>query len=89
MNLDEEEFLANSINEFAFKADPKFRAGAKEYGTKIWSHDNLKLVEHAKEEVIDQWMYLCALEKRLEAEASIREIDMEGYINTNLSENES
>lgn len=57
-------FLEGSLNRFNRLATIKFFAGSAQHGGKLWEKKDL--IKKAKDECIDQWFYLDALEKQLE-----------------------
>lgn len=56
------EQAARYTEEFVKKFPEKFLAGQKNHGGNLEQTFELKVLEHAKEEVLDQWSYLCALD---------------------------
>jgi hypothetical protein len=53
---------------FLVQSRQKYEAGQIEHGGKMWEKPGM--LDHAKEEVIDLWHYLCTLEDQI---ASIKE----------------
>ena len=51
--------------DFTKRIIPKYEAGAIEHGTNVWDHPPEALIEHATEEVLDQFVYLYTLKEQL------------------------
>lgn len=62
---DQTEHLFDIIDAFANKVEPKYREGAKEHGGNIWDMSNMKLLDEAINEAIDQFTYLYTLRQKL------------------------
>lgn len=56
-------FLLLSLFNFVKSAGFKYRKGQWQHGGSLWEKKDL--ITKAKEEVIDQWFYLDALEKQI------------------------
>lgn len=56
-------FLLDSLKRFVLSASYKYKKGQEQHGGKLWEKKDL--IKKAKEEVIDQWFYLDALDKQL------------------------
>ena len=64
MNEHREKELKDSLERLTNLADLKYRAGQKQHGGNL--EEKKGLLWKAKEEVIDMWFYLDALEKQIE-----------------------
>jgi hypothetical protein len=56
--------MDGAIDKFSHLAELKYRAGQDQHGGQLWEKKGL--LWKAKEEVIDLWFYLDALEKQIE-----------------------
>lgn len=67
--MTDREFERVALDLFRTQAEKKFREGNTEHSPDgrrpIVGIPPFTLIRHMKEEVIDQWMYICALEQRL------------------------
>jgi hypothetical protein len=52
------------VAEFDQQVRAKYAAGQREHGGNIWQKPGM--LQHAKEEVLDLWVYLCTLEQQME-----------------------
>lgn len=68
MNQSQEDHLRAISFRFVTDLDKKFRAGAKEHGGDLRDMTPLQLLRCAKDEVLDQWVYLDTLEEKLRNE---------------------
>lgn len=64
MTNDQEKSMKDSLDRFYRLAEVKYRKGQEQHGGDLW--DKKGLIWKAKEEVIDMWFYLEALEKQIE-----------------------
>lgn len=62
--MDNEQFLKQSLDRFHNLANLKFLKGMEQHGGKLFEKKDL--VFKAKEEVIDLWFYLDALQKEID-----------------------
>jgi hypothetical protein len=65
MTADQVAQLQRIKAEFAERVQQKYPAGAKEHGGYLGDLTELALVEHAIDEVVDQFCYLSALREKL------------------------
>lgn len=63
MTKSQKKFLLLSLFNFVKFAGIKYRKGQQQHGGNLWEKKDL--ITKAKEEVIDQWFYLDALEKQI------------------------
>lgn len=63
MTPDREAHLQRMQDKFLAQSRQKYEAGQIEHGGLMWEKPGM--LEHAKEEVIDLWHYLCTLEEQI------------------------
>ncbi len=65
MNPAQEAHLARLKAEFVTLVDVKYRAGAAEHGNELLALPELKILDLAIEEAVDQVVYLLSLKQKL------------------------
>ena len=70
MNPAQEAHLARVKAEFVTLVDAKDRAGAAEHGDELLASPNLKILDLAIEEAVDQVVYLLSLRQKLTRSAA-------------------
>mgnify|MGYP003293462120 CR=1 FL=1 len=63
MTPDREAHLKSMQDKFLQQSRAKYEAGQIEHGGLMWTKPGM--LDHAKEEVIDLWHYLCTLEQQI------------------------
>lgn len=63
LDQDKEAHLKRMQDKFVAQSRFKYEAGQIEHGGKMWEKPGM--LDHAKEEVIDLWHYLCTLEEQI------------------------
>lgn len=58
MTMEQEQHLGNIKLEFIKLVDAKYRRGAEEHGGDLKNKSVLDLLKEAREELLDQWVYL-------------------------------
>jgi len=58
-----DEIRNEAMADFTFEAPVKYDKGQSEHGGNLDSVGVLELIRRSKEEVIDQWFYLCSAEE--------------------------
>lgn len=65
--------------DFAELMERKYEAGQKEHGGNLWEKDVREMIRAARDEVVDQWAYLDAIERgvdRMEALCDIQDAEI-------------
>ena len=57
--------LKRAVVAFEQAAIDKYTKGVKEHGGNLWDNVDLKLIDEAMKECIDQWFYLFTLKEKL------------------------
>lgn len=65
MTREQEQHLQSLKESFLREFDAKYRRGQAEHGGSLFEMPMLDLIRNAKEEVLDQWAFLCTLEDQL------------------------
>jgi len=71
MTAGQESHIKRIIRTFEKQALPKFAAGAKEHGNDLRDLSASAIAEHAREEALDGYIYLCTLIEKV-AELEIK-----------------
>ena len=62
----EQELHLRRMQEFFHTAiSQKYKVGAKEHGGSMWEYSDLKLLDEAMKECLDQWAYLFTLRENM------------------------
>lgn len=69
MTVSQEQHLERIKARFDAAVDAKYRAGAAEHGGTLLDADALTLIAWAKQEAVDQWVYLDTLEEQIRCRA--------------------
>lgn len=72
LTQEQEEHLTGLTTRFATHVTRKYLKGAQEHGGNLWEKDGL--LQEAKDEVVDLWVYLDTLEQQLKVN---RNLDLE------------